>query len=494
MYYMGIDVGTSGCKAAIIDCHGVVCAKSSRTYTLLSPQVGWLELNPATLLEQVKQCILELYPFTKDVTGIATCSIGESMVILDEHDAPVTNCISYLDRRLTATEDAFTRSIAPDQLYDVTYLPVSEMYSARQLLWYQQNQPEVLARAKQILPVCNYIDYVLTGEAAIDYTQASRTMLFDARTHSWSEEFARILGINLRLFPKPSRCGTLVGKIRPKVAAELGLNPNASVYLGGHDQPISTLGSGAFKRGEIMMGQGSTESMNYLLTPSSNDLELFKKDRVCLEPFIDEELFIVTLGQLCYGTSIRWFARAMEQDLLQRSQAEGFNIYARLDELCAPETNVIFLPYLSPVNFQISQAVGSFIGFHSENSRAELYRALLEGLCLESRRVKQILNDRNCRFDSVVANGGCTKSDLLMQIKADIMDCNIVTLEGREAGIMGLALLSAVSSGGYKDYAEASANMVHVRQVYTPRNNSQYEEKYQKYLRLRDAVLDVYAI
>ena len=310
MYYMGIDVGTSGCKAAIIDCHGVVCAKSSRTYTLLSPQVGWLELNPATLLEQVKQCILELYPFTKDVTGIATCSIGESMVILDEHDAPVTNCISYLDRRLTATEDAFTRSIAPDQLYDVTYLPVSEMYSARQLLWYQQNQPEVLARAKQILPVCNYIDYVLTGEAAIDYTQASRTMLFDARTHSWSEEFARILGINLRLFPKPSRCGTLVGKIRPKVAAELGLNPNASVYLGGHDQPISTLGSGVFKRGEIMMGQGSTESMNYLLTPSSNDLELFKKDRVCLEPFIDEELFIVTLGQLCYGTSIRWFARA----------------------------------------------------------------------------------------------------------------------------------------------------------------------------------------
>jgi len=81
-----------------------------------------------------------------------------------------------------------------------------------------------------------------------------------------------------------------------------------------------------------------------------------------------------------------------------------------------------------------------------------------------------------------------------MQIKADIMDCNIVTLEGREAGIMGLALLSAVSSGGYKDYAEASANMVHVRQVYTPRNNSQYEEKYQKYLRLRDAVLDVYTI
>lgn len=494
MSYLGIDIGTSGCKAAIVEKDGRIIAESQRYYSFETPKPGWKELNPSILLSNVISCIKELESYSKSVTGISVCSIGESMVMLDKNNNPVTNCILYIDQRSSGLEKTVQDKITNKELYIKTFLPPSEMYSANRLVWYMNNSPEIISKTKHIVPVCEYISFYLTGIFSIDYTQASRTMLFDAVNHIWLSAFAEKLNIDLNLFPVPMKSGTPIGQISIKVANELGINSKAIVYIGGHDQPISTLGGGAFNKGNITLGQGSTESVSFIISPTQHDLQIIKKNNYYLEPYISDDLYVVSAGQLSYGTSINWFIRTFEGEKSNILEKKGINIYDYLDENCNTSTDLIFIPYLSTVNFKIKSSMGTFTGISTETKRNEMYRALIEGLSFETRRVFETLCIAGRDNLTATAGGGCTKSNLLMQTKSDITNCIIKTLKARETGIVGLAILCALSEGTYSSLEEATNNMVHIDKSFSPNigNKIIYNNKFRKYKEIREELMRIY--
>ena len=180
MKYIGLDIGTSSCKASIIDECGTVSMSASREYTLTHPAPGFVEIDPELVWKSVCDILREIAPASKDTVSIAVSSIGETMVLLDKFDRPIVNGIVYLDNRCQSEIADIMTKIGERELFEITLVPMNQMFSLSKLLWYRKHMPKVLEHISKICLFGDFISYKLCGETATDPATASRTMFFDA--------------------------------------------------------------------------------------------------------------------------------------------------------------------------------------------------------------------------------------------------------------------------------------------------------------------------
>lgn len=479
MAYIGIDMGTSGCKIAKVTDEGRIERVERRAYDIVTPHETWAELDPAQVWQEIREGLRALAPFCADVTAVAVSSIGEAMVLTGaEDDRPLTNAILYLDDRSVAEFEQVRDSFGMKRIYDITGTQAISMFSLYRLLWIKKNLPQVYESTGRIFLFEDYISYMLSGRRGISPSLASRTAFYDVDKGDWSDEILDFFGIDRKLFTPVLPSGTLLGPILPELARELGLPESVQIFVGCHDQCAALLGGGAVVPGDTVSSQGSTESYNILI----KDVESLRAKGLPYEPFVNGEHVFAVAGQLSHGTSIRWFAEKIEEDLFEACQGDGRDIYEVLNEHCAPSSQgVVYLPYLSDICFDGRVAsFGGFLGVRPRTDKAVLYRALLEGISFESRVILSPYEKMNMVGGRLRMVGGASASSLLMQLKADILGHEISVLEEKENGILGLAMVCAVAQGRFENYAEAASAFVREKRKYLPERS--YDEKYNKYV------------
>lgn len=492
--YIGLDVGTSGCKASVIDEKGNILACARSKYELYCPQKGIVELDPRMVWTSVKKVLAQIAKTDADLKMIAVSSIGETVVMLDEADRVVRNGITYLDERGAEVCDIIKDKIGRRKIEQITGLPLRFFYSLSRLIWMRKNEPRNIERTDKYFLFGDYITYMLSGERLIDISSASKTFMLDAAGRRWSEEISGCFEIPLERFSRLADTGTRAGKIRPALAQEIGLPKDLMVIVGSHDQCASALGSGAIETGDIAAGEGSTESLN-LIVDQKYITEEFHGRNLCCEPYIRPGQYLIPVGQHTHGTSIRWF---LEHVGAGGRQGPGdipgdMDIYEMADKNCALESgSLFFVPHLTSAHLMDpdNSSLGAFIGLDMSTDRSKMYRAVLEGLCFETRMCFDIIKNLGFPVNKIVASGGCSKSELLMQMKADVLETPVDILENPDAGTSALAMICAVADGKYDNYNEASRFFVKTAKRYFP--SGDYREKYRQYMLIYNAVKELY--
>lgn len=492
--YIGLDVGTSGCKAAAVGVDGSIYASARREYGFECPVAGAVELNPDTVWKAVCETLSELGGMCSDMElrMLAVSSIGEAIVMLGKDDEILRNGITYLDQRGADTVPYISEKMGERYLHKLTGVPNNPMYTLNRYLWLKKHQPRITEKTEKCLMFGDYISYRLTGRRLIDPSSASRTMLFDAEHLVWSSEIGEVFGIPMETFSEIGETGTIIGEILPEIAAKTGLSDRLKVVLGCHDQCSALLGAGAVKPGDVMAGEGSTESINLIIGKEHFNDQFYER-QLCFEPYIQKGQYLVPVGQLAHGTSIRWFVKEFWSELGTIAAQAGISIYDMAERECAGDSGELyFLPYLSRVNSMDAgnQALGAFLGVELGSDRKQMYRALLEGLCFESKISFELLKKADLPVGRIVASGGCSKSPLFMQMKADVLKATIEILKNPDAGIIGLAMICAVADGAYENYAEAAKVFVKKGETYMPQRD--YENRYRKYCHISQTVKQLY--
>ena len=495
--YIGLDVGSSGCKGAVLDDKGNILTETRREYSFEYPAKGRVELNPVTVWNCVKEVLTEIAQETCDceLRMIAVSSIGESMVMVDEEDNVLYNGIIYLDERGRETIQQVDKWIDIDEMHRITGLPPRMFYSLNRILWMQKNEPQILEKAAHYFLFEDYITYMLSGERMVSQSTASKTWLMDVKKLEWSEKIGRAFHIPLEHFSRIVQIGTIAGNIRPELALETGLPETLKVVVGCHDQCAATLGAGCTVGGDVAAGEGSTESLNLVVEQDKLTDDFWNLD-VCLEPYIVPGTYMVPVGQHTHGTSLRWFANQFAKDL-KSVHLSSKSIYDMLNESCAEDTGeVFFLPYLTRANLMDAEnhSLGVFLGIEVGTTREILYRALLEGVSFETRFCLEIMKASNLPVERLVAVGGCSKSDLFMQLKADILGCDVSILKNTDAGISALAMICTVADGVYSSYKEAADQFISISKKHCARDSKRvgYDEKYKKYKIIRETMKQLY--
>lgn len=490
MLFIGLDVGTAGCKASLVDERGNVIDFKYSEYSVLTPREGYVEMDANTVWKAVCEALAGVA--NDDVTAIGIATFGEAVVMLDKNDNVLSNSIFYTDIRGTEEVDDILSVIDREELQAITGLPMTPLYSANKILWVKKHQQEIYSKASKMMVYGDFMAYKLTGERMVDYALASRTLLFDISQKKWSKKVGDALGIDTDLFSKPVIAGTTVGQLLPSVAKELGFKSSVIVVAGGHDQTMAALGAGVLKKGQSVDGMGSAECITLALDREDITPKMYANN-YCCEPYVFEDKFVTLAFNTSSGSAIKWYRDAIESDRAKEYAKMGKSLYTVLEKECARNlSSVYFLPYVvgSGTPYADNSTGAAFIGIRASTRKPDLYRAVLEGVCFEMRLNIEVLEGCGIVLDDTVAVGGGAESELLLQIKADIFDREIKTVQSVQAGTTGVCALCSVAAGVYSSIEEAVSRMVRPGRSYIPQKEmvKKYEEKMQVYRKIYGAV------
>lgn len=493
MAFAGMDVGTSGCKMLVYDLNGNVIFKASRRYTETGSG-GYRELDPVMVLENVKQVLKEVGENCPEpVEAMAVTSLGESVVCLDENDRVLANSMLTGDCRGIPETERIIREMGAQRIFEITGLPPNELYGLPKYMWLNENT-DAICKAKAILYYEDFVGYVLTGERKVSYSSAARSMAFDIRKLDWSEDMLAMAGIRIGQMSRPVPPCSTIGTILPQMARELSLNPDMKLVVGGHDQSCAALGSGLIDRKDGECGMGTCEFMFTMLPEARMTPYMRENDFTCI-PYIIPGTYLSSIEVTTCGALKNWARDALFRDIDRKCAEEGRNFFAYMDELAKDvRTEVLILPQFgSAGNPDLSMdARGTITGLTIHTMPEELYRAVLEGMAFQMYLAYERMKKLGTVMERIAATGGGSVSELTLQIRADVFDMRVLSLESEESGTLGCMMMSAVAAGAYKSLPEAISRAVKLKKEFLPdpQMHAYYMKKYEKYKLLYERMYD----
>jgi xylulokinase len=493
MSYMGIDVGTGGCKTAVFDRDGALIASAYREYTVISPEPGSMELNSDEVCTKVFEEIREAATAASDdpVRGIGISSQGEAFTPIGKDGRILANAMVSSDVRSKRYVEEFGSSFGKERLYEITGHTAHTMFSLFKLLWLRENEPDVWRRTEKFLCFEDLIQYRLGLDPAMGWPLAGRTMLFDVRNHDWHADILSEAGIDGNRLARPLPSGTVSGNIPRYIARELGLSGEPIVVCGGHDQVCGALGAGVVSEGKAMYATGSVEC----ITPAFSECILSNSlfgNNLCTYDHAIKGLYTTVAFSLTGGNLLRWFRDEWGQKEIEESIKTGCDVYEIiLRNLDSEPARVMTLPYFTPSGtpyFDLDTP-GAILGLRLTTKRSEVLKSLLEGVTFEMRLNLHLLEKSGIRIDELIAIGGGSKSRVWTQLKADILDTPISTVMVGEAGCLGVAMLACAADTGVSPADLIKTWVTHGVQIEPDREKAEiYAEKFEKYLKLYPAM------
>lgn len=490
MYLMGIDIGTSGCKTAVFDLDGNMVARARCEYPLICPVPGALELDPDAVWNAVCVCIdgCRSRCGLSQVAAVAVSSQGEAIIPVDKNGRVLCNAPVTFDSRNEREYEWFRNHFNCLDVMQITGAPIHPMFSATKILWLKNSRPDLYDSAWKICCFSDFISFRLGAEPCMEYSLASRTLLFDIRRREWSEEILRSCGIEREKLPRTVPSGTVIGTVSSAMVKRFGFSASCKVVSGGHDQLCCSVGAGVLRGGEIMDSLGTTESMvcaspEIVLTP-----ELIKNNIPC-SIYPVNRLYAYMTFLTSSGSLLRW----LKENIFCSNDE---NIYFKLDSYVKNNykdpSELFVLPYFSGSGtpYLDFRAKGMIVGLTLDTNRYQIYKAVLESTCFEEKLNLLNMENSGISTEELRCIGGGAKSDLWLQIKADITGRKVTSMQIVEGGCLGAAILAGLGSGAFDCAAEAVERFVKVKKVYLPdpAMKKRYEEKYEKYLTLYPAM------
>ena len=498
MSYLGLDIGTTGCKAGVFDARGNLLTLAYREYPLLFPERGWAEIDS----EQVSNACMAVIrkaaaACPRDpVAGMGISCQGEAFTPVAADGRILGNGMVSSDTRAEPIVGPWSREFGDRRLYEITGHTPHPMFTIYKLLWLRQNRPEVWDAAAKFYCFEELVQSRLGLEPAISWPLAGRTMMFNVRTHQWQEEILSAIGLEASRLAPSAASGTVVGLISAGVARELGLPENVPVVAGGHDQPCGALGAGIAEPGRAMYATGTTECICPAFDRPIFAENLFRNN-LCTYDYTLSGMYTTVAFSLTGGNLLRWFRDQWAVVELQEAARTGANPYDLIMDGASPEpTDLLVLPYFTPSGtpYFDAKVPGAILGLRLSTTRGQVLRALLEGVALEMRLNVDILERAGLRIDEFRAIGGGAKNPTLTQLKADVLNRPITTLAVTEAGCLGVAMLACAAHAGAKPQ-ELVGTWVKTTSVVDPdpRRARHYEERFAAYQALYPAMRELNA-
>ena len=485
--YMGVDIGTSGCKAVVFDERGKQVSQSGREYDLTHTHDGGAELDSDEVMEKTFEVIRESAGASGPVRGLGVSSQGEAFTPLDEKDRGLCGAMVSSDTRAAPYLDRWVEELGAAKLYGTTGHTAHPMFSLFKFMWLRDHRPDIWKRTRRFYCFEDLLHLRLGIEPAISWPLAGRTMLFDVTRHDWDGEILAAAGLAPEQLARPAVSGSRVGSLSPEKCRLLGLGEETFVVTAGHDQPCGALGAGVTEPGVGMYATGTVECITPALErPVFSDGLM--GNNLCTYDHAVPGMYTTAAFSLTGGNALKWFRD--EFGALERAESErtGVNAYTLLlDRMGKDPTDLLVLPYLTPSGtpyFDLTTP-GAILGLRLTSRREDILRSLLEGVTLEMRLNLDILEKEGCPVQELRAIGGGARSPVWVQLKADVLGKAIVTLDVTEAACLGAAMLARAEDTG-EDVREVAGQWIHpVEEVRPcPEAAERYSEKFEEYRRM----------
>ncbi len=476
MSYLGIDIGTSGCKAVVFDDAGRQLGASHRVYAIKTPEPGWAELDSREVIDACCVVIAEAAQAAGDdmIRAIGISSQGEAFTPVGVNGDYLGNAMVSSDSRAHELIDSFVGQFGLEQLYGITGHTPSALFSLFKLLWLKRHQPEVWRKSAKFLCFEDLLHQRLGVDPAMGWPLAGRTMLFDVNKHVWSREILAALALDEKKLARPLPSGSVAGIIPAAVASELGLPRGVKIVTGGHDQTIGALGAGVIDEGTAMYAAGSVECLCPVVPRLTLSTELCRNNLCCYDYSLPG----------CY-TSVAYSLTG--SNLLQYFKeqfASQFSYDELLAELPDAPTSLLVLPYFTPSGtpYFDRHTPGAVLGWRLSTLRGELLKALLESVALEMKLNLALLENSGMKITRLIATGGGSRNRRLVQLKADVLGKTIECIDVNEAGCLGAALLAQSTDTGVAAAELARREIRTERVVYpAPERAELYHHKFEQY-------------
>jgi xylulokinase len=484
-HVIGIDVGSQSAKAVLFDLDGNTIAQAGAPYETSYPANGWAEQDPRCWEQGIAQCVRELRARSGigpgDIVMLALACQVDGLVALDQYLRPLRPAIIWLDRRACRQSAWLSEAIGEAELIARTGLNPDASHTAPKAMWLRDEEPAHYAAARWLAPVGGYLNGWLTGNVAQDPANASSTLLYDLRSGEWDVRLVQQAGLDPARLPPIVAAHEVIGSLRPQVADALGLSPRCLVAAGTGDEHGAALGAGAVSPDVIVDVTGTAEPV----AVPSDEVVLDELRLVETHAHAVPGMLLIENPGFVSGGSTNWWARTQ---CLPQSE-----VFAQAALAPPGSDGALFLPTLSGATAPRwnDRMRGSFAGLGLNHGRAHLARAILEGCAFALRDIVDRFEAMGLGGEELRVVGGGARSELWLQIKADVTGRPVRAVQGDHATSAGAAMLAAVASGWFADLEEAAAQTVRLAEEPVcprPATADVYEEAYGAYRRLFDGV------
>ena len=439
MAYLGIDLGTSGLRALLVDADGVPIGATERPYSVSLPHPGWSEQDPADWIDAFEGAVEALrttYPQFADLKGIGVAGQMHGATLLDETDAVLRPCILWNDMR--SHEEAARLDRMP-RVRDLSGNIVFPGFTAPKLEWARVNEPEIFSRVAKVLLPAAYLNLYLTGEHVADMSDSAGTSWLDVGARGWSDVLLEAGNMRGDQMPRLVEGTDRAGDLRAGLLRKWGLTGPVAVAGGAGDNAAAACGIGALDEGQGFVSLGTS---GVLLAARGG-----------FSPAPD-----TALHTFCHAIPGRWYQMGVMLSatdslnwLARIAATEPAHLTSGLGEMPAAPGKERFLPYLSGERTPHNDAEirGSFTGLSTGTTREDLTRAVLQGVGFGLRDSFEVLKSTGTELGNLIAIGGGTRSRYWVRLIATILGVPLRLPSGGEFGAaLGAARLGMTAHTG----------------------------------------------
>jgi xylulokinase len=486
--FLGIDVGTGGTRAILIDRDGKVISSSASDHAPIhSEHIGWAEQHPEDWWRAAKTAIAGALS-SANITGSQVEAIGltgqmHGCVMLDASGEVLRPALIWCDQRTQPQCDWLTEKIGFERLIELTCNPALPNFTLTRLLWVREHEPEIFARIAHVLCPKDYVRYRLTGEFAMDMQEASGTLLLDVTHRRWSAEVAEAAGIPMSWLPRLFEGPEICARISPEEASATGLVSGTPVAAGAGDQGAGAVGMGILSPGSVSATIG-TSGVVFAATDAPAKDRLGRLHTFCHAAPGRWHVMGVTNGA---GLSLRYFRDTFAADISYEA------LLALAAEAPAGSNGLMWAPYLfgERTPHLDPNARAAFLGITASHTRAHFVRAVLEGVAFSLRDTFTLFSELNIPVKAIRLGGGGARGPLWRQIQADVYGHPVELLEAEEGGAFGAALLAGTGIGAWPTVEAACTATIRVAETIAPQNVAIMNEAYTQYRKVYPALKQI---
>jgi xylulokinase len=487
---LGIDIGTSSCKAAVFNLKGAVIGQSSKDYSVYYPAPDCVEQDPREWWEGVCNAIREILSTcnikSEEITGIGVDGQSWSSIPVNKKGEVLYNTPIWMDTRSSEIAKRVVARVGADKILEISGNAFEPTYSTPKMLWFKETKPEIYNDTYMFLQSNSYIILKLTDKYTQDFSQGYGIHAFNMKTGKWEDGFCGELGISREKLPEIYQCHQVIGEVTGSAARETGLAAGTPVVAGGLDACCGTLGAGVIDIGQTQEQGGQAGGMSICLD------QALAHPKLILSFHVVPDLWLLQGGTVGGGGCINWFKKELGGFEIEQGKKSGKDAFKIMDEEAAKISEgadgLIFLPYMAGERSPIwnKHAKGVFFGLGYNKTRAHIIRSILEGTAFALKHNLKTANEIGVNVEVLNAMGGAANSRLWTQIKSDVTGNTINVPASDTATTLGAAILAGVGIGVYKDFEEAVNKTIKISRVHKPdmEKNKIYNKYYEIYIEL----------
>ena len=488
---IGLDIGTTGCKAIAFDEQGQVMGGAMREYKVDFPQPTWAEQDAENVWKLSREVLTQVFrslPVDAEVLAIGLSVQGEAVFPVDEKGYALHPAILGMDTRTGEQNKWLADKFGPRQLFEHTGMPVHTVNTMPKMLWFKENEPHIWKNAARFVLYEDFLVGKLTGSPVISHCLASRTAMYDIHTHTWSALMLAALELDEKKMSPIRESGFVCGEMKKDLAEKLGLRNRPLVVSGGHDQACGALGAGNVAPGQASVSTGTAEVVEVTMAAPVLNETLFRANISIYSHVVPGRYVAMTLNH-SGGMLLRWFRDTFCQSEISTAQLVAKDAYdLMLDGASANPTGLYVLPHFAGSGTPTfdTASKGAFLGMTFATGKADIAKAILEGITFELRVNLDLLRSAGVTIDSLRAIGGGAKSDMWLQLKADIAGIPVLRPRVTEAAAWGAAVLAGHGAGIFADIAAAADQHVVLEKRFNPdpRQMERYQDSFEIYTQI----------